>query len=222
LRANQCNSQGHPDQCGAVGEILVRDSEGRPGPFASLSPLTAALQRQLSFRRLHVAPQWPDAAAASFARNASQSDDEKVVRIATSTLRASAPSRRKLISNVPAAFSVPNRAPIAPKIVPRIPTTYFAGFAQATGLRVIAVEQYGAGSKDRLTGAHETAHWSEFSYGTSDRGASVRIPWGVSKAKKGWIEDRRPNANMDPYVVTRLIMETCCGALAESSEEVAV
>ena len=29
-------------------------------------------------------------------------------------------------------------------------------------------------------------------------GASVRIPWAVAKDKKGWLEDRRPNANMDP------------------------
>ena len=49
---------------------------------------------------------------------------------------------------------------------------------------------------------------SEFSYGVSDRGASVRIPWQVEVDKKGYIEDRRPNANMDPYVVTRLITET--------------
>jgi len=39
----------------------------------------------------------------------------------------------------------------------------------------------------------------------SDRGASVRIPWQVEVDGKGYIEDRRPNANMDPYVVTRLI-----------------
>jgi glutamine synthetase len=38
----------------------------------------------------------------------------------------------------------------------------------------------------------------------------------VEKAKKGWLEDRRPNANMDPYVVTRLLIETCCRALAET------
>ena len=48
----------------------------------------------------------------------------------------------------------------------------------------------------------------------SDRGASVRIPWQVEADGKGYIEDRRPNANMDPYVVTRLIVDTCCGALA--------
>ena len=61
---------------------------------------------------------------------------------------------------------------------------------------------YGVGIESRLTGAHETAHFTKFSYGTSDRGASIRIPWAVAKAKKGWLEDRRPNANMDPYQVT--------------------
>ena len=46
------------------------------------------------------------------------------------------------------------------------------------------------------------------------RGASLRIPWAVAKAKKGWLEDRRPNANMDPYVVSRLLVETVCGDAA--------
>ena len=73
---------------------------------------------------------------------------------------------------------------------------------------------YGAGIEDRLTGLHETAPWTEFSYGVSNRGASVRIPWQVALDKKGYIEDRRPNANMDPYVVTRLITETVCSKLA--------
>ena len=36
----------------------------------------------------------------------------------------------------------------------------------------------------------------------------------VKRDGKGYIEDRRPNANMDPYVVTRLITNTCCEALA--------
>ncbi len=76
------------------------------------------------------------------------------------------------------------------------------------------IEAYGAGIKDRLTGAHETARWDRFSYGASDRGASIRIPWAAEKAKKGWIEDRRPNANCDPYVVSRVIVETVCGAAA--------
>ncbi len=75
------------------------------------------------------------------------------------------------------------------------------------------ITNYGAGIEQRLTGLHETAPWTEYSYGVSDRGASVRIPWQVAKEGKGYIEDRRPNANMDPYVVTRLITNTVCSAL---------
>ncbi|HJN93180.1 MAG TPA: glutamine synthetase GlnII [Dehalococcoidia bacterium] len=72
---------------------------------------------------------------------------------------------------------------------------------------------YGPGVELRLTGLHETARFDEFTYGVSDRGASVRIPWQVEKEGKGYIEDRRPNANMDPYVVTRLITNTVCREL---------
>ena len=81
------------------------------------------------------------------------------------------------------------------------------------------VSQYGFGIQDRLTGLHETAPWDVYSYGVSDRGASVRIPWQVEVDKKGYIEDRRPNANVDPYVVTRLLVNTCCSAL-ERAEQV--
>lgn len=76
------------------------------------------------------------------------------------------------------------------------------------------VEFYGADIEHRLTGMHETAPWNEFNYGVSDRGASVRIPWQVALDKKGYIEDRRPNANCDPYQVTRLITSTVCSKLA--------
>ena len=72
---------------------------------------------------------------------------------------------------------------------------------------------YGAGIEDRLTGAHETQRYDQFSYGVSDRGASVRIPWQVARDQKGYIEDRRPNANADPYVVATLMTNTCCEAL---------
>jgi glutamine synthetase len=85
---------------------------------------------------------------------------------------------------------------------------------EALGERVEEhITNYGAGIEQRLTGLHETAPWTEYSYGVSDRGASVRIPWQVAKEGKGYIEDRRPNANMDPYVVTRLITETVCSSL---------
>ncbi len=77
------------------------------------------------------------------------------------------------------------------------------------------IEGYGDGIDERLTGQHETAHFSQFSYGVSDRGASIRIPWQVEKDKQGYLEDRRPNANCDPYVVTRLLVETICSAEQE-------
>jgi glutamine synthetase len=75
------------------------------------------------------------------------------------------------------------------------------------------IPNYGYAIEERLTGLHETASYKEFTYGVSDRGASVRIPWQVAIEKKGYIEDRRPNANMDPYVVTRLMVDTVCSAL---------
>jgi len=84
---------------------------------------------------------------------------------------------------------------------------------EALGTRVLEhVENYGAGIKDRLTGAHETAPWHTFSWGVSHRGASIRIPGGVARDKRGYLEDRRPNANVDPYTVARLMVETICGA----------
>jgi glutamine synthetase len=76
------------------------------------------------------------------------------------------------------------------------------------------VALYGHGIEDRLTGQHETAPFTEYTYGVSDRGASVRIPWQVEVDKKGYIEDRRPNANCDPYDVTYIIIDTVCSALA--------
>jgi glutamine synthetase len=73
---------------------------------------------------------------------------------------------------------------------------------------------YGIGIEDRLTGAHETQRFDQFSYGVSDRGASIRIPWQVAKEGKGYIEDRRPNANADPYILSTLLTNTICSALA--------
>ena len=75
------------------------------------------------------------------------------------------------------------------------------------------IKQYGADIESRLTGLHETAPWTDYKYAVSDRGASVRIPWQVHRDGKGYIEDRRPNANMDPYVVTGLITDTVCSYL---------
>ena len=79
------------------------------------------------------------------------------------------------------------------------------------------IRYYGAGIEERLTGLHETAPWTEFKYGVSDRGASVRIPWQVHRDGKGYIEDRRPNANIDPYVVAGMITDTVCSYLEQQS-----
>ena len=70
---------------------------------------------------------------------------------------------------------------------------------------------YGAGNEERLTGKHETCSITQFRYGISDRGASIRIPLFTARNKKGYLEDRRPAANMDPYQVTARLLETVCG-----------
>lgn len=72
------------------------------------------------------------------------------------------------------------------------------------------IKVYGEGNDRRLTGAHETAPITAFSYGVANRGASVRIPRDTEKEKKGYFEDRRPASNMDPYVVTSKIFDTTC------------
>ena len=73
------------------------------------------------------------------------------------------------------------------------------------------INNYGSGNENRLTGEHETQRIDEFNYGVSDRGASIRIPWQVEVDQKGYLEDRRPASNMDPYIVTRLLIQTTCG-----------
>jgi glutamine synthetase len=84
---------------------------------------------------------------------------------------------------------------------------------QALGEKAeLHIANYGAGIDERLTGLHETCSYKDFRYGVSDRGASVRIPWQVARDQRGYLEDRRPNANCDPYTVTRLIVDTICGA----------
>jgi glutamine synthetase len=68
---------------------------------------------------------------------------------------------------------------------------------------------YGADNHLRLTGNHETQSIDQFSYGVSDRGASIRIPIStVDHGWKGWLEDRRPNSAADPYKVAARIIKT--------------
>ena len=71
------------------------------------------------------------------------------------------------------------------------------------------IDVYGAYNDQRLTGDHETQSITEFSYGVSDRGASIRIPiMTVESGWKGWLEDRRPASNADPYKVAAIIVKT--------------
>lgn len=66
---------------------------------------------------------------------------------------------------------------------------------------------YGDNSK-RLTGKHETSSREKFTSGVGDRSASVRIPTTTAAESKGYIEDRRPASDIDPYVVTASILDT--------------
>lgn len=72
------------------------------------------------------------------------------------------------------------------------------------------IQHYGADLESRLTGEHETCHINEFRAGVSDRGASVRIPISTKENGCGYLEDRRPGANADPYVVSSKLIETIC------------
>ena len=72
-----------------------------------------------------------------------------------------------------------------------------------------AIEQYGSDNDMRLTGDHETQNINTFSYGVSDRGASIRIPvYTADNGFNGYLEDRRPASNADPYKVINLIVSS--------------
>ena len=70
------------------------------------------------------------------------------------------------------------------------------------------VLRYGEGNERRLTGRHETATMTEFTWGVADRGASVRVGNETYNDGCGYFEDRRPSANCDPYVVTQMLAST--------------
>jgi len=70
------------------------------------------------------------------------------------------------------------------------------------------LSMYGVGNEDRLTGKHETASFDKFTSGVGDRGASIRIPSKTNNDGKGYLEDRRPASNIDPYVVSALLCST--------------
>merc|ERR1712178_537023 len=81
------------------------------------------------------------------------------------------------------------------------------------------IAEYGEGNEKRLTGQHETCSIKQFKYGVADRGASIRIPRSAEKEGKGYLEDRRPAANCDPYRVAARIIKTTGECLAAEEEK---
>jgi glutamine synthetase len=87
---------------------------------------------------------------------------------------------------------------------------YFESVMKAFGENVAAhIAVYGPDNHLRLTGHHETQAIDKFSYGLSDRGASIRMPVNfIKNGYKGYLEDRRPNSQGDPYQIVSVILKT--------------
>jgi glutamine synthetase len=68
------------------------------------------------------------------------------------------------------------------------------------------IKHYGVSNELRLSGNHETSSYDTFTWGVGDRGVSVRINNNTHNVGYGYFEDRRPAANMDPYLVTAMLM----------------
>lgn len=91
---------------------------------------------------------------------------------------------------------------------------YFNNIFRAFDVRHLEhIENYGSENNLRLTGKHETQSIEKFSWGVSDRGASIRVPLATSKEWKGYLEDRRPASNGDPYKIVRVISQALDFAL---------
>lgn len=87
---------------------------------------------------------------------------------------------------------------------------YFEGLMEAFGKNKDEhIEAYGPDNQMRLTGLHETQSIDKFSWGIADRGASVRVSQAfIDNEYKGYIEDRRPNSQGDPYAICGRILKT--------------
>ena len=80
------------------------------------------------------------------------------------------------------------------------------------------IENYGSDNQMRLTGKYETQSIDKFSWGISDRGSSIRVPQAtVNNGWKGYVEDRRPASNGDPYRIMKVISESVNQAEANMS-----
>ena len=70
------------------------------------------------------------------------------------------------------------------------------------------IKAYGSQNHLRLTGEYETQSINKFSWGVSDRGASIRVPKDTAENWEGYVEDRRPGSNADPYKIIREIVKS--------------
>ncbi|MFO0870323.1 MAG: glutamine synthetase beta-grasp domain-containing protein [Pirellulales bacterium] len=72
------------------------------------------------------------------------------------------------------------------------------------------IAAYGPDNHLRLTGLHETQSIDKFNYGVANRGASIRIPHAfvAGNAYRGYLEDRRPNSQADPYKIISRLLKT--------------
>jgi len=70
------------------------------------------------------------------------------------------------------------------------------------------IKSYGSQNHLRLTGQFETQSIDKFSWGLSDRGASIRVPQDTANEWKGYVEDRRPGSNADPYKIISEIVKS--------------
>ena len=85
------------------------------------------------------------------------------------------------------------------------------------------IDVYGPDNHMRLTGLHETQSIDQFSYGIADRGASIRVPHGfVNNGYKGYLEDRRPNSQGDPYQIASQILKTISAVPTLATADVSV
>jgi glutamine synthetase len=89
---------------------------------------------------------------------------------------------------------------------------YIKGICESIGNNhdpIKVSSEYGSENEKRLTGLHETQSINQFSYGVSDRGASIRIPVATIEDNwKGRLEDRRPASNADPYRVLKYLLSS--------------
>ena len=65
----------------------------------------------------------------------------------------------------------------------------------------------GEDNKARLIGDHFIPSYNEFSSGMADKYVSVRIPVRCAEQGRGYLEERRPISDCDPYEATLAFMK---------------